>query len=109
MSTRKKRAGVLLIEVELLKPLSRQKKVAVELAWPDMLSLPLATDTLQLDRAQVVLTRGPADDDVILDSPQSLTDFTWQGSHDSGEWVSAQTFAAMVNKDPHVLGARIIP
>jgi hypothetical protein len=105
---RNKRAGVLLIEVELLKPPSRHKRVAVELAWPDMLSLPLLKDTLQIDRAEVCLTAGPADDETILDSPQSLTDFTWQGSFDSDEWISAQAFAVMANKDRNVLSARII-
>lgn len=103
-----KQAGVLLIEVELLKPLSLHKRIAVELAWLDMLSLPLPTDTLQIDRAVVVLTAGPADDETIMNSPQSLTDYTWQGSFDNGEWVSAQAFAAMVNKDRNVLGVRII-
>jgi hypothetical protein len=44
MTKSTKRAGVITIEVELLKPLSRMRKVALELAWEDMLDLPLSTD-----------------------------------------------------------------
>lgn len=108
MAARNKRAGVVLIEVELLKALSRQKKVAVEVAWPDMLSLPLSGDSMWLDRAEVSIGAGPAEDDVILDAPQSLKDFTWQASYDGGEWISAQNFASLVKNSPHVLSARII-
>lgn len=103
-----KRAGVLLVEVELLKAISHQKKVAVEVAWPDMLSLPLSGDSMQLDRAKILIGTGPADDDTILDSPQALPDFTWQASYDGSEWISAQTFATTVKHSPHVISARII-
>src|SRR5690606_15754888 len=84
MSKKNSAAGVVLLEVELLKALSHQKKVAVEVAWPDMTSLPLSGDTMQLDRMKVQIGRGPADDDTILDSPGSLMDFTWQASYDGG-------------------------
>jgi hypothetical protein len=103
-----KQPGVLLIEIGLSKPLSRQKTVTVELAWPDMASLPLPTDTIQIDRAEVYITTGPADDDTILADPLSLKDRTWRGVYDSNEFISAQTFAAMVRKDRNVLSARII-
>jgi hypothetical protein len=108
MGNRNKRAGVVLLEVELLKATSRRRKVAVEVAWPDMLSLPLPGDTMQLDRVKVDVGRGPADDDTILDSPQSLGDFTWQASYGGDEWISAQTFASTVTKSPNVISARII-
>jgi hypothetical protein len=108
MSKKNSAAGVVLLEVELLKALSHQKKVAVEVAWPDMTSLPLSGDTMQLDRMKVQIGRGPADDDTILDSPGSLMDFTWQASYDGGEWIAAQTFAATVNKSPNVTSARIL-
>lgn len=108
MSSKNNRAGVILVEVELQKPISHHRKVAVEVAWPDMLSLPLPGDTLQLDRMKVALTAGPADEETILDRPTSLKDYTWQGSYDSGEWTSAQTFASTVRKDPHVISARLI-
>jgi hypothetical protein len=108
MTARNKQAGVLLIEVALVKPLSRQKTVAVEVAWPDMTSLPLPTDTLQIDQAEVYITAGPADDDTILTDPLSLKDRTWKAVYDSNEFISAQTFAAMAKKDRNVLSARIL-
>ena len=108
MSQKSKRPGVITIEVELLKPLSRMRKVAIELAWEDMLDLPLSTDKLQIDRADITLTLGPADDETILDAPNSLHDFTWQGSYDSGEWVSAETFISNIRHDPRVLNAKAI-
>lgn len=106
--SRNKMAGVVLLEVELLKATSRQKRVAVEVAWPDMLSLPLSGDTMQLDRVKVDIGRGPADDDMILDAPQSLSDFTWQASFGGDEWISAQTFATTVKHSPNVINARIM-
>jgi len=108
VSKRNKRAGVLLLEVELLKPLSRHRKVAVEVAWPDMLALPLSGDSMQLDRAVVSIGRGPADDDTILETPERLTDYTWQASYHGEEWISAQAFATLVQKSPNVLSARLI-
>jgi len=108
MTKKSKRAGVLTIEVELLKPLSHAKKVAIELAWDDMLDLPLSTDKLQIDRMEINLTRGPADDDTILDAPNSLQDFTWQGTYDSGEWVSIETFTANARHDRRVLNIKAI-
>lgn len=108
MGKRIKTQGVILLEVELLKASSRQKKVAVEVAWPDMLSLPLSGDSMQLDRAKVDIGRGPADDDTILDHPQTLTDYTWQASYGGEEWISAQTFATLVQRSPNVISARII-
>lgn len=108
MTKKSKRVGVLTIEVELLKPLSHAKKVAIELAWDDMLDLPLSTDKLQIDRMEINLTRGPADDDTILDAPNSLQDFTWQGTYDSGEWVTAETFIANTRHDRRVLSAKAI-
>lgn len=108
MSKKNERAGVILLEVELLKALSHQKKVAVEVAWPDMTSLPLSGDTVWLDQAKVDVGQGPADDDTILDKPLELGDFTWQASYDSPEWIEAKTFAAMANRDPHVISARIM-
>lgn len=108
MTTKNKQAGVITIEVELLKPLSRMRKVAIELAWENMLDLPLATDRIQVDRADISLTTGPADDETILDRPNSLQDFTWQGTYDSGEWISAETFISTVRHDPRVLNAKAI-
>lgn len=108
MAKNSKRAGVLAIDVELLKPLSHARKVAVELAWDDMLDLPLSSDKLQIDRMEINLTRGPATDEVILDAPNSLRDFTWQGSYDSGEWVTAETFIANARHDRRVLSAKAI-
>lgn len=108
MSKRKKVQGVVLLEVELLKATSHQKKVAVEVAWPDMLSLPLSGDSMQLDRAKVSIGSGPADDDTILDSPQTLTDHTWQASYGGEGWISAQAFATLVQKSPNVISARIL-
>lgn len=108
MAKRNKMQGVVLLEVELLKAISHQRKVAVEVAWPDMLSLPLSGDSMQLDRAKVEVGRGPADDDAILDTPGELKDFTWQASYDGGEWISAQAFATLVQKSPNVISARII-
>jgi hypothetical protein len=108
MTVRGKQAGVLLIEILISKPLSRQKKVAVELAWPDLWSLPLPTDTIQIDRAEVHITTGPADDDTILGDPMSLKDRTWQAAYDSDQFISAQTLASMLRKDPKVLSIRII-
>lgn len=107
--TKKNRhAGVILLEIELLKPLSRMRKVALELAWENMLDLPLSTDKLQIDRLEINLTLGPADDETILDAPNSLQDFTWQGTYDSGEWVATETFIANARHDRRVLNAKAI-
>jgi hypothetical protein len=103
-----KRPGVLLIEVTLPKPLSKFRRVAVELAWPDMLDLPLSNDELQIDRATVKVVRGPAGDDTLLDAPNSLQDFTWQGLYECDEWISAETFAALVRNDPKVLSVKAL-
>jgi hypothetical protein len=108
MTKNAKRAGVITIEVELLKPLSRMRKVALELAWEDMLDLPLSTDKLQIDRMEINLTLGPADDGTILDAPNSLQDFTWQGTYDSGEWVAVETFIANARHDRRVLNVKAI-
>jgi hypothetical protein len=108
MGKRIKMQGVLLLEVELLKATSHQKKVGVEVAWPDMLSLPLRGDTMQLDRAKVDIGLGPADDDTILDHPQTLANYTWQASYGGEEWISAQAFATLVQRSPNVISARII-
>lgn len=104
----KKRAGVLLVEVSLPKPLSKFRRVAVELAWTDMLDLPLSGDELQIDRAAVKVLRGPAGDDVILDAPNTLQDFTWQGTYECDEWISAETFASLVRNDPRVLSVKAL-
>ena len=102
------RAGVLLIEVTLPKPLSRFRRVAVELAWPDMLDLPLGGDELQIDRAAVKVVRGPAEDDVVLGDPESLQNFTWTGLYECDEWISAETFASLVRNDPRVLSVKAL-
>lgn len=103
-----KRAGVLTLEIELAKPLSHHKRVAVELAWSDMLDLPLSGDSLTIDRVSLVVSAGPASDEVLLDAPNSLQDFTWQCRYENIEWTSANALSRELRNDPRVLSVKAL-
>lgn len=102
------RAGVVTLEIEVAKPLSHHKGVAVELAWFDMLSLPLSGDVLTVDRAELTIVSGPASDETILDAPNGLQDFTWKCRYDNDEWMSADSLIKMLRNDPKVLSAKAL-
>lgn len=98
-----KNAGTITVEIELEKGLSRSRRIAVEMKWDDMLSLPISRDLLQIDRTEIELLNGPASDEVILDRPNSLPHFTWQGIYRNKEWMSLNDFARILQKDRRVL------
>lgn len=106
--TKQKRAGVITLEVTLEKPISHQKRVAIELAWEDMTDLPVHGDKLDIDRMAVGVDSGPADSSVILGQPESLQDFTWQCTYPMTEWATAESVVRMVKNDRRVLTARAI-
>lgn len=108
MTTKTKKPGVITLEIELEKSQSDGRRLAVELAWDDMTQLPLASDEVYIDDIKISLVSGPADNDTILDRPDSLSDYTWQGIHRGIDWMSIQTFAKMVKKDPAVQVVRMI-
>jgi hypothetical protein len=108
VTEQQKRAGVITLEVRLEKPISRQKKVVIELAWKDMDDLLVAGDRVQIDRIGVDINSGPASDAVILDNPGSLQDFTWQCFYSMTEWATAESVVRMVKNDRRVLTARAI-
>lgn len=108
MTTKTKKAGVITLEIELEKSLSHGRRLAVDLAWDDMTQLPLASDELYIDDIKISLVSGPADNDTILDKPGSLKDYTWKGIHRGIEWMSIQTFAKMIDKDPAARNPRMI-
>ena len=103
-----KRPGVITLEIELAKPLSRQKKVVVEYAWHDMNDLPVRGDNFSVDRVDIGIDSGPASDEVILSQPETLQDFTWQCTYPNTEWTSAQDVLRLVKNDPKVLSAKVL-
>lgn len=103
MAKQSENLGTITVLVELNKSLSHGRRLSVEMRWDNMLDLPLNNDKLQIDRANVELTNGPADDEVILDRPNSLTDFTWQGIVQNREWMSLDDFARMLQQDKRVV------
>lgn len=104
--TKTKNTGVITVEIELNKALSRSRRISVEMEWDDMLNLPLSSDRLQIDRTEIELLNGPASDDAILDRPSSLTHFTWQGIYRNTDWMHLNDFARTLQKDRRVLTTR---
>lgn len=103
-----KRAGVLTLEIELAKPISHHKGVTLELAWENMLDLPLTTDTIDVDRVELSVVSGPADDEILLDAPNSLQDFTWRCRYDNTEWMSADALGKTLRNDKRVLSVKAL-
>lgn len=104
----KKRSGEITVEIELEKSLSHGRRVSIKMDWEDMLDLPLSTDRLSVDRVEVELMNGPADDEVLLDRPNSLVDFTWQGIFRNKEWLTIEAFTQTLRQDRRVREVRVL-
>lgn len=102
------RPGVLTLEIELAKPLSHHRGVVLELAWADMLNLPISSDKIDIDRVRLDVVHGPADDEILLDMPNSLQDFTWKCRYSNGEWMSADALGKVLRNDKRVLSVRAL-
>lgn len=102
--------GTLILEIELAKPISRDKKVRVKLSWKNMLSLPLTGDQLQVDRALLTVTSAPASDDVLLDAPNSVPGGSvWRCRYDNDEWMTCVALTQILRNDPGVRSVAIVP
>lgn len=102
------RPGVLTLEIELAKPLSHHRGVILELAWPNMLDLPISGEMFDIDRIPLDVISGPADDEILLDMPGSLQDFTWKCRCNNGYWMSADSLGKILRNDKRVLSVRAL-
>jgi hypothetical protein len=109
MGKKKSRSGVLMLEIELAKPISHDKAVRIGLRWADMLSLPLPGDTITVDRVDLKITKGPASDDVLLDAPGSLIDPVWRCRYENHEWMSCVALTQILRHDPGVASIAVVP
>lgn len=101
--------GIITIQVEVLKALSRKKLILLTLTWEDMLNLPISGDELQLDRHTLKITQGPLSDETLLNRPQAAAgpENRWLCIY-AGEWVRAETLAGEFRKDPRVQGVELV-
>lgn len=109
---RRKKAGVITLEVELKKPLNRRSLVRVDLRWGDMLDLPISGDVISIDRFNLKVVRGPASNETLLDQPQAVTRLTSPGCwycHYDDDWIAAERLISGLSRDPHCLSVRVLP
>ena len=92
-------------EIEILKSLSRKKKVTVEVAWSHASeNLPLSGDVIYLNREAIILVQGPSDIETIQIGIENLPHLVWNGVYDEC-WIKTETFISMISKDPNVISA----
>lgn len=83
---------VITLDVQVQKCLSRKSRIRVEADWPYGLTLPVPGDKILLDRYELLVTEGPASDEVLLDRPGLVVDGIWKCNY-SGEWAHAEMLA----------------
>lgn len=93
------------------KPLSRKRLIRLDLAWKDLLDLPLSGDILNIDRFRVEVVRGPVSDELLLDQPSSAfgadVQSHWYCRYDA-EWAHVDTLTAAFRKDPDFLSVQVL-
>ncbi|MFE0472476.1 hypothetical protein ACFW2V_12770 [Streptomyces sp. NPDC058947] len=108
---RRKKAGVITLEVELKKPLDRKNLVRIDLRWDDMLDLPISGDVIAIDRFDLKVVRGPVSDEALLDQPQVVTGALSPGHwycHYDGDRIAAEKLITELSHDPRYLDAQVL-
>lgn len=104
------KSGIIVLEIELAKPISHDKAVRIELKWGDMRQLPLSGDSLDVDRAKLTVLQGPASDETLLDAPNSIEHGSvWKCRYDNAEWMTAVAFTQILRNDQFVRSIAIVP
>lgn len=104
--------GVIDLEVEVTKSLSRARLIHLALRWGDMLRLPLSDDIVTVGRFELKIVRGPASDEMLLNSPTAAVDpscapIRWYARYDS-TWARAEELAAAFSADHRYLSAEVL-
>lgn len=112
MHSIEKRQGVINLEVEVMKPLSRKRLIRLALSWDDMLRLPISGDTVTVGRFSLKVVRGPASDEMVLNHPTTVIDpdrgpTHWYARYD-GAWARAEELVAAFASDPRHLSAEVL-
>lgn len=100
--------GVITLDVQIQRCLSRKSLIRIELGWQDMRSLPISGDRIPIDRHELLVTEGPVSDEALLDRPSLVADGVWKCDY-PGEWVHAEALARAFKKDWWCRSVRLLP
>lgn len=107
------KAGVITLEVELMKALGRGKRVRFDMSWGNLLVLPISGDMLTVGRFKMKVMQGPASDETLLDRPAVVTGNgapgVWRCRLDTAEWAHVETLASLLSKHPDLSNVQVLP